>query len=89
MGSWEENFLDKDDFDMDWKAIEKPLITYSKIINDEDNEITIILNECQWEWASIFEKFENVNCNNEWFCFNLYLLDNGLDLIFGYLMYWI
>ena len=32
----EENLIDKEDFDMDWKAIEKPLITYSKIINDEE-----------------------------------------------------
>ena len=39
---------------MHWEAIEEPLITYSKIINDEDNEITIIPNENKWEWASIF-----------------------------------
>ena len=43
----EENLFDKDDFDMDQDAIEEPLITYLKIINDKDNEITILLNESQ------------------------------------------
>ena len=31
-----ENLVDKDDFDMDWEAIEERLITSSKIINDEE-----------------------------------------------------
>ena len=44
-----ENFLDKNDFDMHWKAIEESLITYSKIINDENNEIIILRNENQCE----------------------------------------
>ena len=32
----EENLLDKDDFDMDWEAIEESLITSLKIINNEE-----------------------------------------------------
>ena len=32
----EKNFLDNDDFDMDWKTIGETLITSSKIINDEE-----------------------------------------------------
>ena len=32
----EENLLDKNDFDMDRKVIKKPLIIFSKIINDEE-----------------------------------------------------
>ena len=47
----EKNLIDKDDFDMDCEAIEEPLITYLKIINDEDNEIIILSNKSQWEWA--------------------------------------
>ena len=49
----EENFLDKDDFDMDLKVIKELLITSSKIINDEevffyeDNRIIILPNESQ------------------------------------------
>ena len=39
---------------MDQKTIGVPLITYWKIINDENNEITILLNENEWEWVSIF-----------------------------------
>ena len=31
-----ENLLDKDDFDMDWEAIEELLIISSKIITDEE-----------------------------------------------------
>ena len=31
----EENLLDKDDFDMDWEAIEESLITSLKIINEK------------------------------------------------------
>ena len=52
---------------MDWEAIKKPLIIISKIINneevvfDEDDEIIIPPNQSQWEWASIFEEFRNVN----------------------------
>ena len=63
----EENFLDKYDFDMDWETIEEPLITSSKIVDDEevdfdeDDEITILPNQSQWEWASIFEELEHVN----------------------------
>ena len=49
----EENF-----FDMDWEAIEQPLITYSKIIKKETNEITILPNESQSEWASTFENLK-------------------------------
>ena len=30
---------------MDWEAIEESLNAYSKIINDEDNEIIILSNE--------------------------------------------
>ena len=49
----EKNLLDKVDFNMDCETIEKLLITFSKIINDEedifyeDNEITILSNESQ------------------------------------------
>ena len=32
----EEKLLDKNDFDTDWKVIKKPLIIFSKIINDEE-----------------------------------------------------
>ena len=32
----EENLLDKNDFDMNWKVIKEPLIIFSKIINDEE-----------------------------------------------------
>ena len=31
-----ENFLDKDNFDMNWEVDEEFLITFSKIINDEE-----------------------------------------------------
>ena len=82
-----KNFLDKDDFDIDLKDISEPLITFSKIINVE--EIFIILpNKSKWGWTSIFEKLVNDYCDNKWFCFSLYLLEDGLNLIFGCLMYW-
>ena len=63
----EENFLDKYDFDMDWETVEELLITSSKIVDDEEvvfdeyDEITILPNQSQWEWASTFEELENVN----------------------------
>ena len=63
----EENLLDTDDFDMNWETVEEPLITSSKIVDDEevvfdeDDEITIPPNQSQWEWASIFEELGNVN----------------------------
>ena len=47
----EKNFLDKDDFDMDWEVIKESLIISLKIINneeiifDENNEIIILPNE--------------------------------------------
>ena len=67
----EENLLDKNDFDIDWEAIEEPLIASLKIVDDEevvfdeDDEIIIPPNESQWEWTSIFDKFGNINCDNE------------------------
>ena len=79
----EENIFDKHNFDIHWKAI----IIYSKIINDEDNEITILLNENQWEWASILRNLEMLIVIKKWICFSLYLLENDLNLIFGCLMY--
>ena len=65
----------------------RTIITYSKIINDEDNKITILLNENQWELASILENLKMLIVIKKWICFNLYLLKNDLNLIFDYLMY--
>ena len=71
----EENLLNKDDFDMDWKTVEEHLITSSKIVDDEevifdeDDEIIIPPNQIQWEWTNIFKELENVN---KWFDYLMY-----------------
>ena len=43
---------------MHWKAIEESLITYSKIINDENNKITTLKNKNKWKQVRIFENLK-------------------------------
>lgn len=51
----EPTLLDKDDFDIDWKAVDEPLITSSNVDDNEDfnfyedDEIIIPPNGSQWE----------------------------------------
>ena len=71
----------------------RTLITYLKIINDEEVFFMKIMKSLFYQIKVnenelvFFDELENVNCDNEWFYFNLCLLEDDLDLIFDYLIY--